>query len=414
MDCLKTASTEVRWKGACVKSPKVKKIAKWNQVKSYSQAVELIDDGIIMKWTDLKNLIHHIPKEQHEALVQHLATDICKSFKNRLQCEVSVESLLFWLANSRKEEELKAVVEQFLKEAQAKDGIMKFVEIALTGEVSDANHQEDAYAAAVMVICSLAKTIEQSDRDGEEIFEGALNIIPQITTYLLSVSNLNDYVIRLSLLHYFGYMSEGGKNRVEFERLLNRFGYTVLDFLFSLLFKKKSEGLALQFLLDNFKYFLEASSSSQRIIHEILKYYLLKRPERCSLFLQTLGDSLNISSASVLARKSFLQHLGALLHVVGTVNHKALTMDLLSCIYRFDHPFLTELSLQIQSEPTLDPEEKEFARNLQQGSQTGEDPIHVLRSHKRGRHPSFHVSKRLEVFEQVAQLGSVGTLGRVS
>lgn len=393
---------------------KAKKLVKWNRVKTVRQTFDLIDEGVIVKWMELKAVSRHLAPGDHTALVQYLAKNICATTKDRLHCEVAVETLLLWLACTHKEEGITATVQQFLREENAKEGVMKLVEIALTGEISDPHHQEDAYAAAVMLICSLAKTIEQKERDGEESFEGSQQMIPQITTYLLSVSNMNDYVIRLSLLHYFGYMAEGGKNSVEFERLLNRFGYTVLDYLFSLLFKKKSEGIALQFLLENFTYFLEASSSSQKIIHEILKYYLLKKPDRCSLFLQTLGDRLNEANASSRAKQAYLQHLGALLHVVGKINHKPLTLDLLSCIYRCQHPFLVDLSLQIQSEDTLDEDEKEFARSLEEGTKTGVDPMTLLRSHRRGRHPSFHLSKPLQAFEQVAILGSVGTLGRAT
>lgn len=397
-----------------MKTVKKKKLVKWNRVKTLEQTFELIDEGVIVKWADLKAISHRFPPDHHEKLVHYLVKNICQTTQNRLKCEVGVESLLLWIACSYKDLDIKSAVHQFLIDPNAEEGISKMVEIALTGEISDPNHQEAAYAAAVMLICSLAKTIEENERAGRPSFQNSRKIIPQITTYLLSVSNLNDYVIRLSLLHYFGYMAEVGKNQAEFERLLNRFGYTVLDYLFSLLFKKKSEGIALQFLLENFAYFLEASASSQRIIHEILKYYLLKRPDRCSLFLQTLGDKLNSSNATMHARQSYLQHLGALLHVVGKVNHKPLAQDLLSCIYRNPHPYLSELSLQIQNESTLESEEKEFARSLEDGHRTGENPMNFLRSHRRGRHPSFHASKPLEVFEQVAVLGSVGTLGRVS
>ncbi len=391
---------------------KSKKNLKWDRVHSLAQACELIDEGILVKWSEIKTLNHHIPHEQHVQLVEYLATSICKTTRDRLRCEVSVETLLLWLAGMHADSDLKAVISQLFRERNAEEGILKLVEISLTGEISDVAHQEAAYAAAVMLTCLLAKTIEQKERDGEEAFAGSRKIVPHITTYLLSVSNLNDYVIRLSLLHYFGYMAGGGKNQAEFERLLNRFGYTVLDFLFSLLFTKKSESIALQYLLDNFSHFLEASVASQRIIHEILKFYLLKKPERCSLFLQTLGDNIN-AKASMKARQSYLQHLGALLHVVGTVHHKNLTREILACIYKSQHPFISELSVQIQNEETLGEEEKSFARNLEESNKAGKDSV-VLHSHKRGRHPSFHLSNHLEAFEQVALLGSVATLGRVT
>lgn len=392
---------------------KSKQPMKWKRVKNLAQAYELIDQGIIIKWAEIKTVSHRIPKEQHEKLVQYLVKSICESTQQRLLCEVTVENLVLWLASTHNEISIKAGVEQFQKESNAAEGILKMVEIALSGEISDQNHQEAAYASAVMFICALVKSIEQKRRDSVRSFPEAQKIVPRITTYLLSISNLNDYVIRLSLLHYFGYMAAEGKNQADFEKLINRFGYTVLDYLFSMLFKKKSEGIALQFLLENFGFFLQASSSSQKIIHEILKYYLLKKPDRALLFLQTLGDQLNEHSSEKV-RQTYLQHLGALLHVIGKVNHKNLIRSLIICIYKKPHPYLIELSKQIQNEETLEIEDKEFALTFDQKYSEGHAPANLTRSHKRGRHPTFHKIQTMEVFEQVAILGNVGNLGRVT
>lgn len=383
----------------------------WNRLKYLDQALTLIDRGITVKWSHLSTVTRRLSEDNQIQLIRHLVQRICADEQDRIHDENTVETLLLWLAFTRKDIYLRSAVEQFFAEPESVRGCMKLIQIGLSSEIADSKHQDDAYAAAVMLICDLGKTIEQKNRSGEESFVDAHKLLPQITTYLLSVSNLNNYVIRLSLLHYFGYMTRGGKNHAEFDRVMNRFGYTVLEFLFQLLFQKKTEGIALQFLLDNFPFILEAPSSSQRIIHEIFKYYILKQPDRCSLFLQTLGDSLNQESTSKRARHTFLQHLGALLQVASKINHKPLVYDLLSSIYRIKDPFVAELSEQIHREAILDEQQSEFAHNLENGIRPAQNPVHFLRSHKRGRHPSFHRSKVSEVFEQVAILGSLVSVG---
>lgn len=410
---IKSKSAKTISKSKATKTRK-RRLVKWNRAKTLNQVFDLIDHGVLLKWLDVKPLSRHIPKNKHHEIVEHMVKDICAHTQNQLHCEVTVESLLLWLAGTHKEEDFKAIANQILNAENSEEAILKLIDISLVAEISDAKHQEAAYAAAVMLICYISKSIEHLRRNGEEQYHKFEKIVPHIATYLLSVANLNDYVIRLSLLNYFGYMAERGKNKAEFEKLLNRFGYTVLDHLFTLLFKKKTEAIALQFLLDNFAYFLKTSSKSQKIIHEILKYYLLKKPERSALFLKNLGERLH-EGASLEVRKAYLQHLGALLHVVAKLNHKLLTLELISSIYRFEHPFLSEISLQIQNEVFLDDSGKAFAKKLEEGNGgKGTDSINVLRSHKRGRHPSFQTTKPLETIEQVAVLGNVDMLGRVS
>jgi hypothetical protein len=48
---------------------KKKKLVKWNRVKNIEQTYDLIDQGVIVKWIELKSLTHRLPLEQHEKLV---------------------------------------------------------------------------------------------------------------------------------------------------------------------------------------------------------------------------------------------------------------------------------------------------------------------------------------------------------
>src|SRR5690606_18318848 len=105
-------------------------------------------------------------------------------------------------------------------------------------------------------------------------------LLDHIATFLLSVSNANSSCIRLSLLHYFGVCERHSEQKVCFNRIMGRFGHTVLDHLFNLLFRKRSEAVALQYLVENLPHVLEADRHAQKIVHETFKFYMLKQPER--------------------------------------------------------------------------------------------------------------------------------------
>ena len=73
---------------------------------------------------------------------------------------------------------------------------------------------------------------------------------------------------------------------------------------------------------------------------------MLKKPERFSLFIQTLTKHLSSKplAESAHSRKVFLQHLGILLKIVSEVNHKDLGREILCSIGKFDEdPFRKEL-----------------------------------------------------------------------
>lgn len=385
----------------------MEKVGKWKNVRSANQAKLLIDEGVLLKWSELRVLHKRLSEPEQEKVIGFFAKKICVQHDDRFQLEIHVENLLLWLTYSLREDSLKTLIAQMFTENNAVEGCLKLVELALTMEITDGEHQDEVYAASVIMVCEIGWAIIEKSHIETLNEQQSERILATSTTYLMSVSNHNHYAIRLCLLHYFGVLARENRNRADFEKILDRFGYTVLDFLFSLLFKKKTEGLALQFLLENVPFILEAEQGSQRIIHEIFKYYLLKKPDRFSLFLLTLGDLLSEREHSERARRTYLQHLGALLKIVAKINHKPLTYDILSCIYRIRDPFLSELTAQIKAEPLLK-DYRDFAQKCLENEDVETiDPLNYLRSHKRGRHPSFHAFKRVEVFQQIAQLGNL-------
>ena len=96
-------------------------------------------------------------------------------------------------------------------------------------------------------ICELGLALH-----GKEGQEGKISshdlLWNHLATWLLSLSNTNNYAIRLSLLSYFGSMSytEMGKKFFQSYQCV-ALAYTVLDHLFFMLFnrKKRSNGVGI-------------------------------------------------------------------------------------------------------------------------------------------------------------------------
>ena len=292
-------------------------------------------------------------------------------------------------------------------------GIMIFVlyAVLLTSELGGrmASPSPVKLAMAVVVACELGITVRDLALERTNIGPNAQPLLNHIATYLVSVSNSSSTCIRLSLMHYFGVTEHGLNDKVSFNRVMGRFGHTVLDNLFTLLFNKKSEAVALQYLQDNLPFVLLGDSHCQRVFHETARFYMLKNPERFALFLQTFSDLLmGLGEEYDEARRTFVQHLGLLLRVTSNVNHKQLARDVLTVIGKFDSESgRDELINQFNTNPQL--LRRSFRDIIQQVStamhqKQSIESIVQLRSSRRGRKPSFSRVERVATIHQVAYL----------
>lgn len=383
----------------------------WRDVASLDAALQMVDYGVILKWRDVKRLHKAFSKEEQMAFVQHIANRFCEPHETRLPEEIMVETLLNWLVHAKDESALQAFLEALLENPHRSAASIKLVEVALTTEISETEHDDDIFAMAVSLICELGLAIKEFGAQYPEHFNNPEAIFGHISTYLLSVSNTNNSCIRLSLLNYFGSTEQGTPNKIGFNKIMGRFGHTVLDQLFYLLFKKKTEAIALQYLLDNTPFILEGDRHSQRIVHETWKFYMLKKPERFGLFIQTFTRHLKTLDPvkTGFARRVFMQHLGALLKVVNEVNHKPLAREIICAMSELrDDSGCLEVVDQLVHDPMM----RALYKDLLKEIVTGEDMQKVVDStarfvnSKRGRKPSFQRVDHLLTISQVQFLGS--------
>ena len=208
---------------------------KWKNVKTIKDAQKLIDMEILLRWTEARYLVKHLPLDRQIGIMKRFVKAVCEKREHRLACEIYSESMLLWLSVSMNDSLMKAIASQFFVEKNGLAGCQKLVEMALTSDITDVAHQEGCLEVAVILVCDIGKSlVSRKPKRSPEIQQ----FLSHLTTYLLSVSNQNNYAIRLSLLHYFGFLSREGYHQIDFERIMNRFGYTVLDFVFFSSFQK--------------------------------------------------------------------------------------------------------------------------------------------------------------------------------
>jgi hypothetical protein len=195
-----------------------------------------------------------------------------------------------------------------------------------------------------------------------------------------------------------------------------------LEHLFDLLFQKKSEGHALQYILQNLPYILQGDNHTQRIVHETWKFYMLKVPDRFGMFLQSMSVNLAASTDNSdnlrLARSRFVQHLGALLNVVSEVNHRELTREIITALLAFrNDPVCENAFREIQSMKTLRDNVLTLLHKVRDPNISTENVVEAASkfiTSKRGRKPSFQKVDSLYTIELVRFLGAIPITQRIA
>lgn len=383
----------------------------WKSFKSLDEAKTLVDRGILLSWKDAKHVRKVLNAKDMQELMKYFAVRMAERVESRLPEEILIESLLILMANSQEEEILNAFLEELVQQPNRMEACVTLVELAITAEVSETDHYDDIFSIAVALICELGQILQMIEREYPgELQMDTNKLLDHISTYLLSVSNSNNNCIRLSLIHYFGTLEAGKSYKPGFNRIMGRFGHTILEHLFTLLFSKKTEAIALQFLLENIPFVLEADNHSQKILHETWKYYMLKKPERFALFIQTLTNHLVSQPLreKILARKVFLQHLGVLLRIVSEVNHKDLGREIMCAIGSFNEdPYRNELISMIVKDKAIRENFRNLCARMVDATNAEQivDEADGFRSSKRGRKPSFARADKTRPIYQATFLG---------
>lgn len=384
----------------------------WRGIKTLDDAKAMIDYGVLLSWKDMKAVNKICSDDDNEQLARYFAVRMAERIESRLPEEILIESMLVFMANNPEENVLNAFLDELAAQPDFIEACFVMVEIAVTAEISDADHYDDIFAFAVALICELGLLIKDIDENyPEEFGRDGQNLLEHIATYLLSVSNSNNNCVRLSLVHYFAELERNKDFKPGFNRIFGRFGHTVMEHLFILLFNKKTEAVALQYLLENMQAILVADNHAQKILHETWKYYMLKRPDRFALFLQTLTTHLSKSDEhqAEKARKVFMQHIVILLKTASEVNHKDLGREILCSLMSFDgDEFQQKLVGMILGDNSIRPLFRSLLAKLTETAKSSNviNKLDSFRASKRGRKPSFAKVEKKRPIHQITYLAA--------
>jgi hypothetical protein len=392
-------------------SAKSKKSLSWTNVTEITSAKKLVDMGYLLPWNEGRSITKILGDDGCSELVKYIATRLGDRFSDRLAAEILVESLYAILTAASSEKIMIAFLEELFNSDQFENVTRHLVEISLGGEVADDELSKSVVSAAVALICEIGLNIQRVEEEDPGRIEKGKALSDHIAAYLLSVSNTNVQAVRLSLLRYFSQIEYGQTNKTNYTRLMGRFGHSIMEALFQQLFVKKSERIAVQFLLENLPCALEAGSDTQKILHETFKQHMFKESERFCLFMHELGSHLiSLSQENTLcpAAESYARHLIALFKVTSDLGHKELGREVLQEIHKFStfgdiKQWIKSLETSAEIRRTFRDLALDYRVKVVESGKGGK-VISQFRMSKRGRKPSLSKGD-FGFLEQVTTLG---------
>ena len=115
----------------------------WKGVKTIDEADLRIENGVIIRWENMRSLSRNFDSKQQCSIMQLYAQHLSKNIGNRLLCEKDIESILVWNAYATNEAALGAFIAEVLSAPNAVAIAGQFSEIALTADLTDLTHDRE-------------------------------------------------------------------------------------------------------------------------------------------------------------------------------------------------------------------------------------------------------------------------------
>ena len=386
----------------------------WKNVKTKQHAFDLIDLGVLVKHKEIVSLKKLLNTEDEELILSYFAERFAERYSDRDAAEIILESLIRWLSLSCDDTLIVIFLRKIFEHPDSIEIIKVFPGLCLSLELAEKKNIEQIYDLSVFIISQMGIQINHLSKVYPEQFASHLKIINHISTYMLSVGNINSFTTRLCLLNYFATIDiQSGLER-NFNKIMGRFGSTLLNQLFSCLAEKKMQCFALNYLLKNLPIILLTGDKTQETLHDVLRFNMLKYPLKFSLFIKIFSEDLKSNLLDNIPDnfhhqiiENYLKHLVLLLKVIAKVDHHHLSKEVILSIFAFDnHPYGQNILEQLKFSNMLRP----YYRNLIKYLSRIDNKRKYLESsskfnfHKKGRKPSLKKDKCSD-FEVMYVLG---------
>lgn len=267
--------------------------------------------------------------ESRETIVRHAAERMKKLFDSEKNLEGTIWLVAAGLAHERDWDTSLSFLRALLETSQDSEF---YREIAMAMlhlsdmELSDGKGK-NAIGQAVLVLVTefglmVAERAGQSGLDPQ----GASRVVEYVTTSLLARSNVNNNAIRVSLLHYLSKCPLNSNTTSQLNRVISRFGQSLLDDLLNSFFEQKKRGnAAFFFLAEHLSSFFSAAPALAEMSHSVLRHYMLKHPDEFPSFMASYSEWVSKEHQSL---SMTAQHIALLIRSAVDVSQKQLAENL--------------------------------------------------------------------------------------
>jgi hypothetical protein len=287
---------------------------------------------------------HSNTEPQRVAFVKHfksistanrntLCDEAAKSIKNRFEAGQTPDDIVLLLttaiASERDSETTSTLLESLLTHVSnsdaLKDVVLSLLEIA-DNELSEERNKIPLGQTALVLVTEMGLMIANKAGKSALDFNGMARVVEYITSSLLARSNINETAMRLSLVHYLARCPLNSQATSQLNRVMTRFGQSLLDELLSAYFTdKKRANAAFHFLVQYLNVFFVASPGLSQMAHDVLKHYMLKHADSFAAFMK--GYCTHIPKEEIRLAAT-ARHIAILLNAAVEVSKRPLAEDL--------------------------------------------------------------------------------------
>ena len=232
--------------------------------------------------------------ETRKKVSKQAATTLLKQFEANERIDTTLYLLCLAFTNERDWN----AVQQLLATAVSLTGEASFFrEIALALleiadiELSDRSTKLPLAETALVILTEFGLMLANQQGKSALDLKGTAGVVEYISTSLLARSNVNSTAMRITLVHFLSSCNLGRQSTQQLNRVISRFGHSLLEELLRAFFDdKKKMHAAFYFLVEHLSAFFAASPALAVMCHDVLKHYMLKYPAEFPSFLASYSE----------------------------------------------------------------------------------------------------------------------------
>lgn len=378
----------------------------WLKLKNLSEYKDFLrKDTFSFEPIYMKNILKNLSEEDQDLFLDDFFDLIQKSYEYKIEKkdqEVFFRSIIAYVKfHPDKNKSISLIKDRVFKwDAHL---TKSFIQAVLEKNSSDLDEDSQEFIFALAVVYQVGILYAEKNPHS--------HLLDYLKSYLISLANYSDIKVRLYLFYFFGKIAFELGDKEQFNKIIGRFGHSVIEHLFELLFHKKSEMISLEFMIQIMPFILQADAASQKILHQSFRHYMMKFPEKFFIFFKLLKSEIdNKISQFEFIEENIIHHLTALYAVACELEHIHLAREIFSFIIDYESSKFYKQSLKtilddqnikaIFKEPFVAKDHHSISFSLRND---------LTKHKKRGRKPVFKRSKTMDIYHTINYLGKVVT-----